>query len=75
MSAAHLWLTYPMGAAASERMERRGLKAFHDHAVNIKTGKPLCSVKLQSLCMDSSLATSLLPDCPRCRTAILRLYV
>lgn len=55
-----------MGAACAERMEARGLKAHLDHAVNLDTGKTLCGVKTDSLCMDESLATTKLPDCPRC---------
>jgi hypothetical protein len=65
------WKTYPMGAACSERMERRGLVAHLDHAVNLDTGKTLCGVKTNSLCMDDSLATNDLPDCPRCRAKIV----
>jgi hypothetical protein len=64
------WRTFPMGAAAAER--QRGLKATphlshavaepcHDHT------KALCGVLTFSLCMDDSLATTELPDCPKCR--------
>ena len=67
------WKTYPMGGAAAERMELRGLKAYLDHAVNIDTMKPLCTVKLSSLCVDETLATNELPDCPKCRAKIERL--
>lgn len=64
------WRTYPMGGAASERMERRGLKAFLDHAVNLDTGKTLCGVNVNSLCADDSLATDIPPDCPKCAARI-----
>lgn len=67
------WKTFPMGAAAAERMESRGLTAHLDHAVNIDTMKPLCRVKVHSLCIDWSLATNALPDCPVCRAKIERL--
>lgn len=64
------WKTYPMGGAAAEKMALRGLVAYLDHAVNMDTGKTLCGVKTHSLCMDDSLATDELPDCPRCRAKI-----
>ena len=76
MSSLEFWLTFPMGAAASERMERRGLKAELSHAVKMPTdqqAKALCGVQVYSLCMDSSLATSELPECPRCRKKIEKL--
>jgi hypothetical protein len=66
------WKTYPMGGAAAEKMALRGLTAHLDHAVNIEMWKPLCSVKLHSLCMDDSLATDIVPDCPSCAAAIAR---
>lgn len=58
-----------MGAAASERMELRGMKAHLSHAVldpawDGRTA--LCGVLTTSLCMDDSLATSEMPDCPKC---------
>lgn len=65
--------TFPMGSAATERMEQRGLKAFLSHAViepchdQIKT---ICGAKTSSLCLDDSLATTDLPDCPRCQAKI-----
>jgi len=65
-----------MGGAAAERMEERGLVAYLDHAVmepcheRLKT---LCGVKTDSLCMDDSLATTALPDCPRCQKKIAAL--
>lgn len=55
-----------MGGAAAERMQ--GAKgAYLSHAVDTDTWTPLCRVKINSLCIDSSLATQELPDCPRCR--------
>ena len=57
-------------------MERRGLKAELSHAVQMpidQQAKALCGVQVYSLCMDSSLATSELPECPRCRKKIEKL--
>ena len=71
---AHKWKTYPMGGAAVERMEIRGLVAYLDHAVEKPCGeqvKTLCGVKTSSLCMDDSLSSVDLPDCPKCRKIIL----
>lgn len=71
-----LWKTYPIGAAASERMEMRGLKASFSHAVlfpSMMQPRALCGVKTFSLCMDSSLATDELPDCPRCQSKIAQI--
>jgi hypothetical protein len=59
-----------MGAAAAERMERRGMTAHLSHAVALpcdKQNSTLCGVVTYSLCMDESLATDELPDCPKCR--------
>ena len=64
------WKTYPMGAAAAERMERRGMVAHLSHAVLQpcdQQNSALCGVLSYSLCMDDSLATDELPDCPRCQ--------
>jgi hypothetical protein len=65
------WKTYLMGAAANERMERMGQSAHLSHACEILPGgalRPLCSVKLTSLCLDDSLtAEGELPDCPTCK--------
>jgi hypothetical protein len=70
------WKTYLMGAAANERMERMGQSAHLSHACEILPGgalRPLCSVKLTSLCLDDSLtAEGELPDCPTCKRAIER---
>lgn len=58
-----------MGAAASERMELRGLKAHLSHAVMEpchKQSRALCGVQTHSLCMDDSIATTDKPECPRC---------
>ncbi len=71
---AHKWKTYPMGGAAVERMEIRGLVAYLDHAVEKPCGeqvKTLCGVRTSSLCMDDSLSSVDLPDCPKCRKIIL----
>ena len=65
--------TFPMGAAASERMEIRGLKAVYDHAVREpchEQTKALCGVQTRSLCMDDSLSSTEPPDCPICRTKL-----
>lgn len=64
------WKTWPMGAATSERMEKRGLWAMLSHAVDMDEMRPLCGVKLASLVNDSSQWTHELPDCPRCRQKI-----
>lgn len=59
-----------MGAAEAERMALRGLPVIYDfHAVAApfhSQAKAMCGVKTYSLCMDDSLATDALPDCPRC---------
>ena len=70
------WKTYPMGGAANEHMWRRGLKAELSHAVAepcLEQDKALCGVKTHSLCMDESLATTELPECPRCVVKIAKL--
>ena len=62
-----------MGAAAAERMEMRGMAAFLDHAVYEPCAQQrtaVCGVQTRSLCMDDSLATTELPDCPKCRSKI-----
>ena len=62
-----------MGAAAAEKMELRGLVAHLSHAVLLPANnqeKSLCGVKTFSLCMDDSLASDELPDCPRCQKKI-----
>jgi hypothetical protein len=62
-----------MGSAAAEKMEIRGLIAHLDHAVKEPCddqAKTLCGVQTFSLCMDDSLATDDLPDCPRCQKII-----
>ena len=67
------WKTYPMGAAAAERMEMRKMKAYLDHAVYEPCREQrttVCGVLTHSLCMDDSLATTELPDCPRCRAKL-----
>ena len=71
------WKSYPMGGACAERMEVSKLPTVYDfHAVAEpcdKQVKALCGVKTFSLCMDDSLATNDLPDCPRCRAKIEKL--
>lgn len=70
------FLTYPIGGAAAERMENRGLVAYLDHAVLESDGprlKAVCGVLTSSLCMDSSLATTTPPDCPRCVAKLKRM--
>jgi len=71
------WKSYPMGAACAERMDvAKQPVVYNYHAVAEpcdKQEKALCGVKTFSLCMDDSLATSDLPDCPRCRAKIARL--
>lgn len=75
---------YPMGAAADERLGSKG-KVHHIHAVEItevpnwKPGqggkfiyKPLCRVKLKSLCLDDSQAEPF-PSCPTCQKKVTRL--
>jgi len=66
-------LTYPMGGKGSQYMERRGKTAFLSHAVDTSTGKPLCSVRPDFLCLDSSLATLEAPECPKCAAKLKRL--
>jgi hypothetical protein len=69
------WKTYLMGGAANERMERMGQSAHLSHACEVLPGgalRPLCSVKLTSLCIDDSLtAEGELPDCPTCKRVLL----
>ena len=70
------WKTYPMGAAAAERMAVRGLVAYMDHAVLDPADnqeKALCGVQTASLCMDDSLATDDIPECPKCAAKIAKL--
>jgi hypothetical protein len=68
------WRTYPMSGAAAERMEQRGLKRpYLDHAVNLDTGRCLCSVSADSLVQDDAFYhEDHLPDCPRCLARIKR---
>lgn len=61
-----------MGGKGSEFMERRGKPAFHSHAVNHETGKTLCGVRADFLCMDTSESADTLPDCPKCCAKIAR---
>jgi hypothetical protein len=74
------WITYPMGGAVADRM-RHSLKrdvASLSHAVELTNDgngriyRPLCRVKLVSLCLDDSLATSEMPECEACCRAIGR---
>lgn len=75
--AGKLWKSYPIGGAIAEQMEQRKQPVIYDfHAVKMPhedERRALCGVKTFSLCMDDSLATNELPDCPRCRQAIARL--
>lgn len=71
------WKTYPMGAAASERMEQRGMKAHLSHAVEFpchQQNRAMCGVLTYSLCMDDSLATNDDPDCPKCQRKLAKLH-
>lgn len=62
-----------MGGKGAEYMERRGKTAFLDHAVNTETGKSLCGVRDDFLCLDDSLATNEIPECPKCAAKIRKL--
>jgi hypothetical protein len=67
------WRTFPMGAAANERAYERKFKTLPhlSHAVNTDTWRPLCKVKLTSLCVDDSFyKVGELPECPACLRAI-----
>lgn len=72
------WKTYPMGGAASEMMEARGLRAHLSHAVLMPADEhpeAVCGVKTFSLCMDDSLATYGMPDCPECQRKLRKLPI
>jgi hypothetical protein len=64
------WKTYPMGGKGAEYMEARGKVAFQDHAVNLETGKTLCGCRVDFLCLDESLASETVPECPKCAAKI-----
>lgn len=66
------FITVPMGGKGSEYMERRGKTAFLSHAIDTSTGKPLCPVRVDFLCLDSSLATTEMPECPKCAAKVRR---
>jgi hypothetical protein len=64
------WRTYPMGGKGAEYMERRGKTAFLSHAVNLDTGRTLCGVRADFICLDDSLASQDLPECPKCAARV-----
>lgn len=68
------WKSYPTGGAIADKPGLRVIYDFHAVADPFHTqAKALCGVKTYSLCMDDSLASDELPDCPRCQAKIKRI--
>jgi hypothetical protein len=67
------WQTYAIGGAAAEKLAVSGIEHDHwlQHAVDIASSRPLCRVKPDSLCWDTSICKDEAPTCPQCLKRLL----